>query len=108
MELAAFLPMVRVTGNITEVMADPAHKDKMQPFIDALNQRLPFARYIYSQMFAANFTGGSIVYPIYFDYTSDRNALYTSNETYMLGGALKVSPVLGDMQGETTFDSYFP
>jgi alpha-glucosidase (family GH31 glycosyl hydrolase) len=72
-------------------------------------QRGPFTRYIYSQMFATNYTGGQLVYPLIYDFPEDDNCLEYIGETYMLGDSVKVSPVL-TMKGEneTTFDSYFP
>jgi len=45
-------------------------------------------------MFACNYTGGSLVYPLYFDYSDDENALLNIEQTFMLGDALKISPVL--------------
>jgi alpha-glucosidase (family GH31 glycosyl hydrolase) len=53
------------------------------------------------------FNGGSIVYPLFFDYPEDDNCFSKIEDTYMLGDALKVSPVL-DPNVPTTFQSYFP
>lgn len=71
-------------------------------------QRAPFTRYIYSQMFARNYTGGQLVYPLLYDFPEDDNCLENIEDTYMLGNAIKVSPVLTAQGNETTFDSYFP
>jgi alpha-glucosidase (family GH31 glycosyl hydrolase) len=51
--------------------------------------------------------GGSLVYPLFFDYPEDDKVFDVSEETYMLGDAIKVSPVL-DKGVNDTFKSYFP
>ena len=51
--------------------------------------------------------GGALVYPLYFDYPTDENLLQFLDETYMLGDAIKVSPVL-DQGINATYSVYFP
>jgi len=93
MEVAAFLPMVSIAGPVTEeISTDPTSLFK--DFAAALNQRLPYTRYIYSQMYAANYTGGSLVYPLYFDFSDQEEALSYVEETFMLGDAIKVTPYI--------------
>jgi alpha-glucosidase (family GH31 glycosyl hydrolase) len=100
-ELAVFLPMVNVKSRLLDIiMEDPT--DKYAMFVDALGQRQPFTRYIYSQMFAANYTGGQLVYPLLYDYPEDENALENIEYTYMLGDAIKVSP---DMAPKNQFNN---
>ena len=50
------------------------------------------------------------MYPLLYDFPEDDLALENIEQTYMLGEAIKVSPVLTaqDGEGDTTFDSYFP
>lgn len=60
-------------------------------------------------MFAANYTGGQLVYPLLYDYPEDEEALKNIEETYMLGDAIKVSPILSPSFYTTGhFESYFP
>jgi len=75
-----------------------------------MNQRLPFTRYIYSQMFAANYTGGTVTYPLFFDSPDDDETFNNVESTYMLGDSLKISPVLDSdsISNSTVFESYFP
>jgi alpha-glucosidase (family GH31 glycosyl hydrolase) len=101
MELAAFLPMVRIQGPLT----DYAHSDAS--FALAMSSRLPYTRYIYSQMFFANYTGGAVTYPLFFDFPTDDETFNNVEKTYMLGDAIKVSPVVED-DTNSTFRSYFP
>lgn len=64
-------------------------------------------------MFAANHTGGSLVYPLIFDNPADDEAFNNIEHTFMLGDALKISPVLDSSSNpssgnSTHFKSYFP
>jgi len=62
-------------------------------------------------MFAANYTGGQLVYPLLYDYPEDDECLNNIDNTYMLGDAIKVSPRVDPSQennNKTTFKSYFP
>lgn len=45
-------------------------------------------------MFATNYTGGQLVYPLLYDYPEDDTTLENIEKTFMLGDAIKVSPVL--------------
>lgn len=60
----------------------------------ALNQRLQYTRFIYSQMYKVYLYGGSLIRPLFFDYPTDDNCFNNIEDTYMLGDAIKVSPVL--------------
>jgi len=110
MELAAFLPMVRIKGSFSEnLVSTNAAYGNFTDFTRAMHQRLPFTRYIYSQMFSANYTGGSVVYPLYFDFPTDKQALDNIEQTFMLGDSVKVSPILdSNPDSSATFSSYFP
>jgi len=62
-------------------------------------------------MFATNYTGGQLVYPLLYDYPEDDECLNNIESTYMLGDAIKVSPRIDPKQENnnmTTFKSYFP
>ena len=62
-------------------------------------------------MFAANYTGGQLVYPLLYDFPEDDECLKNIENTYMLGDAIKVSPRIDPAQEDnnlTTFKSYFP
>lgn len=43
-------------------------------------------------MFATNYTGGQLVYPLIYDYPEDDECFNNIETTYMLGDAIKVSP----------------
>jgi len=62
-------------------------------------------------MFATNYTGGQLVYPLLYDYPEDDVALNIIEDTYMLGDSMKISPRIDPKQENnnmTTFKSYFP
>jgi len=73
----------------------------------ALNQRLQFGRYIYSQMYKVYLKGGSLVYPLFFDYPSDDKCFEDIEHTFMMGDSIKVSPVLAPNVTDK-FQAYFP
>jgi len=60
----------------------------------SLNQRIMYHRYIYSQLYKVYRYGGSIVSPLFFDFPEDDSCFTDIEHTYMLGEAVKVSPVL--------------
>lgn len=107
-ELAAFLPQLTVKSRLLDLIAaDPT--TTYTGFVDAMAQRGPFTRYIYSQMFSTNYTGGQLVYPLLYDFPEDDNCLDNIENTYMLGDSIKVSPLMASMaENQTTFESYFP
>ena len=62
-------------------------------------------------MFAVNYTGGQLVYPLLYDFPEDDEALNNIEDTYMLGDSMKVSPRINpknENNNMTTFKSYFP
>ena len=53
--------------------------------------------------------GGSLVKPLFFDYPNDPETFNNNDITFMLGDALKISPVLAEgMSPGDNFTSYFP
>lgn len=73
----------------------------------ALNQRLEYTRYIYSQMYKVYYEGGSLVKPLFFDYPNDDNCFTNIEHTFMLGESIKVSPVL-EKNVTGNYTAYFP
>jgi alpha-glucosidase (family GH31 glycosyl hydrolase) len=45
-------------------------------------------------MYKVYLKGGALVYPLFFDYPEDDKCFEDVEHTYMLGDAIKVSPVL--------------
>ena len=116
-QTAAFFPLVRNFYNSTYknwqgqwVATPPSEPYNMQNFnwqytySSAINQRLGFTRYIYSQLYSAYRNGGAVMRPLFFDAPNDDAAFEHYQDTYMLGDSIKVSPVLN--QGVNDGDMY--
>jgi alpha-glucosidase (family GH31 glycosyl hydrolase) len=107
MQISAFMPMVRGYYNDTYLdkdgkrqKTDPSefwnfkNQDYQIAQTSAIAQRLPFTRYIYSQLYYAYRVGAAVVKPLFYDYPEDNQAFNSPEQTYMLGDSIKVSPVL--------------
>ena len=118
------MPMVRNYFNATyrnpstgqRVNTDPsepwiAKTDSLKLAYAAMSDRLRYSRYLYTQLYLAHTVGGSLVRPLFFDFPTDENSFWDAvqSTTYMLGQALKVSPVLtaGKKDGDQ-YQAYFP
>mmetsp|Transcript_43930 Transcript_43930/g.42469 ORF Transcript_43930/g.42469 Transcript_43930/m.42469 type:complete len:212 (+) Transcript_43930:2194-2829(+) len=75
---------------------------------ESLFDRYQYLRHMYTCLFEANQYGGSCIDPLFFYYPEDESLYDNIEESFMVGGALKVSPILAALDGATTFDSYFP
>ena len=51
-------------------------------------------------MYKVYLKGGALVYPLFFDYPEDDQCFERIEDTFMLGDALKVSPVLDQGLGD--------
>lgn len=120
-QLSVFLPMARSYYNETYYDA-PSNKwlktdpSELYRFTDPdiqlsmgllFQQRLKFTRYIYSQMYQVFREGGPLVRPLFFDYPTDEETFKNVDNTFMLGDALKISPVLTNNDAQK-FETYFP
>ena len=73
----------------------------------SLWDRYQYLRHMYTCLFEVSRWGGSCIDPLFYYYPSDPNVYTDIESTFIVGGALKVSPVLSP--GVTsTFTSYFP
>ena len=122
------MPMVR--GFFNETYLDPATGkrsltdpldlaafssdfDYQFAYTSAISSRLPYLRYIYSQLYYAYRYGSAVVRPLFYDFPEDDNAFDQDGQkafdTYMLGDSIKVSPVLdqGVKDGDK-YNVYFP
>lgn len=96
-QLSVFMPLIR---NYYNVARQETEYYKFQNYdyqimtAAALDQRMSYLRYIYSQMYKVYRFGGSMVYPMFFDYPNDDSTFQDIENTYMFGDSIKVSPVL--------------
>lgn len=102
------MPMVRnyynatyrdpVTGNRSNSDASESYNFKNVSYAiaysDGVSNKLKFSRYTYSQMYQVYREGGALVRPLFFDYPNDDQCFNDASRTFMLGDAIKVSPIL--------------
>lgn len=77
-----------------------------------MRDRMQYLRFMYTCLFEASQFGGSCFDPVYFHYPTDqksREEVHGTNDTFIFGGAVKVSPLVTPAaKGSKTFKSYFP
>lgn len=122
-QLATFMPLVRNYFNQT--FRDPetggrkytqssepwkATTDQLKLANAALGDRLRYSRYMYTQLYLSHSLGGSFVKPLFFDFPTDDATFsdWVQQTTFMLGDALKVSPLLDSVQEGGSYKAYFP
>ena len=106
-QLAAFYPFCRNHNSINSKPQEPyTDPDLMRSAKASLFLRYSILRYIYTchALYAIN--GLPYFTPLFFSYPDDANASIIVENTFLLGEALKVSPIL-DEKGENT-TTYFP
>lgn len=69
--------------------------------------RLQYLRLMYTCLFEVSQWGGTCIDPLFFYYPNDLNNYENYENTFMVAGALKVSPILESLTGDS-FQSYFP
>ena len=73
---------------------------------DAINDRYQYLRHMYTCLFEASKYGRTCFDPLLFHYPEDDEVYKDIEHTFLVGDALKVSPVL--KSSNDTFKSYFP
>jgi alpha-glucosidase (family GH31 glycosyl hydrolase) len=62
-----------------------------------MHDRMQYLRLMYTCLFEASEFGGSCIEPLYFHYTLDLASMTEetgTNDTFIFGGAVKVSPIV--------------
>jgi maltase-glucoamylase len=109
-QLATVIPYARsyYNGTFGTREAWALTGDYLNAARNALNLRLSLIRYFYTTMFEAHRNGGSLWRPLFFEFPQDDGAVDDPEHTFMIGRALKFTPVLQDLATSPTVDSYFP
>ena len=111
MQLATFYPFARQHSN--EVGGEPNEPynlgDKYMPMaVAAIKDRYKYLMFMYGCLAKLEQNGGTCFDPLFFHYP-DLNETYSNIEsTFMVGDAIKVSPVLSAQGTETHFKVFFP
>lgn len=96
-QLSAFYPLARgyyftgATASEPYALTTPKYKAMAKA---ALWQRTEIARYMYTEMARIHMNGGTLVKPMFFLYPEDPAAHMDNEQTFMVGNAIKVSPVV--------------
>jgi alpha-glucosidase (family GH31 glycosyl hydrolase) len=117
-QLQTFFPLARHSQNFNKndaYLTGPLGF-KQGPGLNSLKRtmrdRLQYLRFMYTCLFEASEWGGSCIDPVYFHFTKDLRAMdqdFGANDTFMFGGAVKVSPILQSLTADQkTFKSHFP
>lgn len=64
--------------------------------------------FMYQCLFSASQDGNTCIDPLFFHYPEVDMAFYDNESTFMVGDALKVSPVLQAQGNDTEFEVFFP
>jgi alpha-glucosidase (family GH31 glycosyl hydrolase) len=68
---------------------------------------MEYLRYMYTKLYETYKFGGTVIRPLFFEFPNDPKCHDDYEHTFMVGDALKVSPVL-TKQTTTEFATYFP
>lgn len=117
-QLSSMLPLARqhrATGSAGGPANEPYELD--EPYKswakNALSNRLQYVRHLYTCLFEASQNGGTCIDPLLFHFPDDPKVFDPSNteNSFLIGSALKVSPVLEATPSgktSTTVRTYFP
>ena len=74
-----------------------------------MHDRYQYLRHMYTCLFEAYKFGGTCFDPLLYYYPEDNNTYVNTEDTFIVGGAIKVSPILDHLNASTpSFNSYFP
>ena len=75
----------------------------------AMHDRYQTLRHMYTCLFEAHKNGGTCFDPLFYYFPTDDNVYTDIESTFIVGGALKVTPILKSLlSNETTMTAYFP
>ena len=75
----------------------------------AMHDRYSYLRLMYTCLFEAYKYGGSCFDPLLYYFPTDDNVYEDIESTFIVGGALKVTPILKALGvNDTTMEAYFP
>ena len=117
MQLSVFYPFARNHYNLTDSGKEPLLPQ--EPFNlngkykegarKAILQRYSFLRYYYTQLFEISKWGGTLVRPLFFEFPDDKNVYQGYESSFMIGSALKATPVMAPAnETKDKVSSYFP
>jgi alpha-glucosidase (family GH31 glycosyl hydrolase) len=115
--LSTFYPFARNHYNYTDESGEALPPQEVYnlefPYNEtaksAINQRYSFLRYFYTNFFEIHKNGGTMVRPLFFAFPDDEDTLEGMEHSFMVGDALKITPVLSPQsEHKGKIKSYFP
>lgn len=118
MQLSAFYPFARNNYNLTDKGGDLLKPQELYNLVDpyksaaknAINQRYSYLRYYYTLLYEISWgRRASMVRPLFFEFPDDSNTYKGYEHSFMIGNALKVTPVITEEDSKNQkVSSYFP
>lgn len=84
------------------------NKSHYQMAFYSILDRYKYARFVYECLFASSQSGRTCFDPLFYHYPSFVDAYIEPESTFLVGDAIKVSPVLRPLKKNETFESFFP
>eukprot|EP00826_Nyctotherus_ovalis_P025361 TRINITY_DN1964_c0_g1_i7.p1 TRINITY_DN1964_c0_g1~~TRINITY_DN1964_c0_g1_i7.p1 ORF type:complete len:704 (+),score=189.85 TRINITY_DN1964_c0_g1_i7:77-2188(+) len=107
MQLGAFYPFMRNHNNPSGSPQEPYVNNTIKiASKHAILTRYSLVRYIYTEYMRTVLHGGTLVRPLTFIFPEDSDTYSTVDTSFMLGPALRVTPILQDHTDKVT--TYFP
>ena len=76
--------------------------------IASIMDRYKYTRFVYGCLFEANQTGQTCFDPVFFHYPDDTMTYNDPEETFIVGNAILVVPVLDFVGKDNKYQAYFP
>jgi alpha-glucosidase (family GH31 glycosyl hydrolase) len=116
MQLSTFYPFARNHYNLTDRGEPLPHQE---PYLleapwnetakQAIIQRYSYLRMMYTRLYEINQNGGTLIRPLFFEFPDDNGCYQGYEHSFMVGSALKVSPVIiPEKEHKGKIQSYFP
>jgi len=104
-QLATFYPFARFTYDVGQAPTEPYNLEG--DYLTAANasmiDRYQYIRLMYTCLFEANQEGESCFEPLFFYFPFNSYLYNNTDDSFMVAGALKVTPILQPLGGNTTF-----
>eukprot|EP01022_Parablepharisma_sp_SALTPOND_P002386 TRINITY_DN1097_c0_g1_i1.p1 TRINITY_DN1097_c0_g1~~TRINITY_DN1097_c0_g1_i1.p1 ORF type:complete len:2193 (+),score=167.35 TRINITY_DN1097_c0_g1_i1:16766-23344(+) len=106
-QLAAFYPFCRNHNDRNTTDQEPYSTEPLAATARvALQLRYSLIRYMYTLHMTTAMKGGVYFMPLFYEFPYDTETYKETEQTFMVGSALKISPVLNE--GATQLTTYFP
>lgn len=93
-QLATYYPLARFNTDKNSQSSEPyLLKDKTKAKASMID-RYQYLRYIYTCLYEVSISGGTCFDPMFYYYPNDDTLFNNIESTFLVGGAIKVTPIL--------------